>query len=172
MKKFIMLGYMGSGKSTVGKLLAKTINFPYKDLDEIIEMGANLSINKIFEQKGELFFRKLETQILAEIMQSQQSFVLSLGGGTPCYGKNLDLIKTHNATSIYLKVPLKLLAARLTKENQKRPLLKNLGEVTIEEFIAKHIFERGHYYSQATRIITGENKTPEEIVAEIMNYSK
>lgn len=172
MKKIVLLGYMGSGKSTIGKLLATTINSPYKDLDEIIEKETDLSIKNIFEQKGEVFFRKLETRILTELLRSEERFVLSLGGGTPCYGNNMQLIKNQNTISFHLKASNETLSNRLLNQTHERPLIKDLNKNTIGEFIAKHLFERNYFYNQATASIVTEDKTPAEIVGEILNYSK
>ena len=103
MKKIILLGYMGCGKSTIAKLLANSTSFSYLDLDEIIEKNENASVKNIFSEKGEIYFRKLEHQILEKLINNQESFILSLGGGTPCYSNNHEFLKSSNVISIYLK---------------------------------------------------------------------
>jgi shikimate kinase len=167
MKKIILVGYMGSGKSTIGKLLADKINFSSYDLDNRIEKDENLSISEIFEQKGELYFRKLERQVFESILDKNLNIVLSLGGGTPCYYDNHELLNSENVISIYLKASIETLFERLKTEKLTRPLLSNLDEKEKKEFIAKHLFERSFFYNHANYSISVDTKSPEMIVAEI-----
>lgn len=167
MKKIILLGYMGCGKSTIAKLLANKLNLPYLDLDEIIENRTNSSVNKLFSEKGELYFRKLEHEIFSELMKNPDSFVLSLGGGTPCYANNHELLKGENVFSIYLSGSIATLYGRLKNENENRPLIANKSEEEMKEFIAKNLFDRSYYYNQAQYKVTIDEKTVVEIVAEI-----
>ncbi len=168
MKKIILLGYMGSGKSIVGKLLADKINFSSYDLDTYIEKEQNLTVSKIFEQKGELYFRKLEHQVFKTILDKNQNLVLSLGGGTPCYYDNHLFFNSKNVISIYLKASIETLFERLKKSDLSRPLLSELIENDKKEFIAKHLFERSYFYNQAKFSIYVDKKTPEIIVDEIV----
>lgn len=167
MNKIILLGYMGSGKSTIAKLLSKRINYSYSDLDKIIEQELNLTINEIFEQRGEIYFRKKEHQVLQQLLQCDENRIISLGGGTPCYANNMEMIHSQNCTSFYLKVSLDKLNKKLTKKKSKRPLIANLGEDEMKEFVAKHLFERSFFYNQATHTINTDGKSKDEIVAEI-----
>ncbi len=167
MKKIILLGYMGSGKSTIGKLLADKINFSSYDLDSSIENEQNLTVSKIFEQKGELYFRKLEHQIFKTILNKNHNLVLSLGGGTPCYYDNHLFLNSDDVISVYLKASVETLLERLKNNDASRPLLLNLDEEERKEFIAKHLFERSYFYSQAKFTISIGGKSPEMIVAEI-----
>lgn len=172
MGKIILVGYMASGKTTVGKLLAESTGFDCKDLDSIIEQESNLSVKEIFKQRGELFFRKLEAKILTELLSADSNMVLSLGGGTPCYGNNIDLLKQNDIITVYLKAKVDTLAKRLRSNSENRPLIFDQSGDELEEFIAKHLFERGYYYNQSTITVNTDNKNPEEIAAEIMAYSK
>lgn len=167
MKKIILLGYMGCGKSTIAKLLANKLNLPYLDLDEIIEKRTNSSVNKLFSEKGELYFRKLEHEIFSELMKNPDRFVLSLGGGTPCYANNHELLKGENVFSIYLSGAIATLYGRLKNENENRPLIANKSEEEMKEFIAKNLFDRSYYYNQAQYKVTIDEKTVGELVAEI-----
>lgn len=168
MDKIVLLGYMGSGKSTIGKLLAKTINFKYKDLDKIIEKDLDLSINEIFKQKGELYFRKKEHQVLRELLQSDKRMIISLGGGTPCYANNMEMIRADkNVISIYLKASIGKLYNRLRTRKAARPLIAHFTDAELEEYIAKHLFERSYFYNMATHTIITEDKPNEVIVDEI-----
>ena len=104
MKKTIFLiGYMGSGKSVIGKKLSNSILYSFYDLDNFITTNEGITINEIFEQKKELYFRKIEREYLNELINKDEHKVISLGGGTPCYSDNMDLIlNTSNSDSIYL----------------------------------------------------------------------
>ncbi len=115
----------GCGKSTFGKKLANKLKCPFLDLDNYIENKTNLSVAELFSQKGEHYFRDLETSCLNEIITAQKKLVLSLGGGTPCYNNNIELIK-QSGTSIYLDAPVKLLADRIMSSENVRPMFKHL----------------------------------------------
>ena len=167
MKKIVLLGYMASGKSEIGKLVSKKMNLPFFDLDYLIENELSKSINQIFEEKGEIFFRKKEHEVFVAKIKTNESYVLSLGGGTPCYANNHELLKNDGITSIYLKASIATLAERLKRNTTKRPLLQNLSESELSDYIAKHLFDRSFYYNQAKFTITVDGKSPLEIVAEI-----
>jgi shikimate kinase len=167
MQKVILVGYMGSGKSVIAKLLANKINYLCYELDDLIEKKADLNIESIFSQKGELYFRKLEHEIFADKMSSKESFVLSTGGGTPCYFGNHELLQKNQCVSIYLKASIDTLCNRLEKERSNRPLLAQLDSSEMKEFIAKHVFERSYFYHQAKHILDVDDKSPEELVEEI-----
>ncbi|MDD3723627.1 MAG: shikimate kinase, partial [Lutibacter sp.] len=94
--KIVLLGYMASGKSAVGRILSEKLNIQFIDLDSFIEEKEQLSISEIFETKGEIYFRKIEGIYLQELLNSKESTVISLGGGTPCYGNNIDLIENKS----------------------------------------------------------------------------
>ena len=166
--KVVLLGYMGSGKSSIGKVLAKTLNLPFIDLDEYIEYQEKLSISEIFRTKGEIYFRKIEGLYLKEILQLKYDAVISLGGGTPCYGKNLELIQ-QNSKSIYLKASIDAILSRLKNELTQRPLIAEIGIENLKEYIAKHLFERTSFYEKATHTVLVNSKSIEEIVEEINN---
>ncbi|MSP84264.1 MAG: shikimate kinase [Flavobacteriaceae bacterium] len=167
MKKIILLGYMGCGKSTIAKLLAAKVGLPYLDLDEIIEKKENSSLKNIFSEKGELYFRKLEHDILSDLIKNQDSFILSLGGGTPCYANNHELLKGENIFSIYLNGSVATLYNRLITANTERPLIANKSPEEMKEFIAKNLFDRSFYYNQAQHKINIDNKAVRSIVYEI-----
>ena len=167
MKKIILLGYMGCGKSTIAKFLAEKVDFPYLDLDEIIEKRENATVKNIFSEKGEIYFRKLEHDIFTELMKNQDSFIMSLGGGTPCYANNHELLKGENVVSIYLKGSVETLYERVRNENTQRPLIANKSPEEMKEFIAKNLFDRSFYYNQAQHKINIDNKAIGSVVSEI-----
>jgi len=165
--KIVLVGYMGSGKTTVGKLLSKELGIKFLDLDSYIEESLEMTIPAIFKHKGELFFRKKEHEYLKEVLTKKNNFILSTGGGTPCYAKNMESILENTLAVFYLKVSIPGLIERLLKEKEHRPLIKDLSDEDLPEFLGKHLFERSPFYSQATHTIVSDKKTPEEIVAEI-----
>lgn len=169
MKKILVLGYMGSGKSIIGNLLAQKLEIPFKDLDQVIENRLEMSVSEIFEVKGEIYFRKIEHQIFNELMQDEESLVLSLGGGTPCYSNNHLLLSGPATVSFYLNASIDTLFSRLLSERQNRPLIANLDDVAFKEYIAKHLFDRSYFYNQATFKMMVNNKTPQQIIEELMS---
>lgn len=159
---------MASGKSTISKLLAKKLEMDTIDLDDYIVDREGLSIKEIFKNKGEIYFRKQENKYLSELLNSNKTFVLALGGGTPCYANNMDLIK-NKAKSFYLKANINTLFHRLQQEKAARPLISQLNDEKLKEFIAKHLFERAPYYDLASHIINIDDKSIESITEEIQS---
>ncbi len=164
----VLIGYMASGKSSIGKKLAKKLNLSFIDLDESISEREAMSIPAIFRTKGEIYFRKIEAALLSELLQVEDDFILAVGGGTPCYGNNMETI-TKNATSFYLRATIQTIYNKLIKQKNKhkRPLISTIANDDLKEFIAKHLFERSQYYEQATATISIDDKTKKEIVTEI-----
>jgi len=169
--KIVLIGYMGSGKSVFGKLLAGETGLSFIDLDEEIEKREGVKLQELFRTKGEIYFRKLENRVLKEILSSGDSFVMATGGGTPCYGDSMETIKNApNTTSVYLKSSVTSLASRLFPERGFRPLIAHLETMEkLQEFIGIHLFERAHFYNRADVSVETENKSPEEIVSELKN---
>ncbi|KIA83030.1 shikimate kinase [Kaistella solincola] len=161
-----LIGYMGSGKSHISKLLSDKMNLKLIDLDKEIIARHNMPIAEIFEKKGEIFFRKQERAILDEILDTEKSCILSVGGGTPAYYENISLIN-EKSTSVYLRTSVKILTERLLKQKQKRPLIAKIPDEQLPEFIGQHLFERQQFYSQAKHTVITDNKSPEEICREI-----
>lgn len=166
--KIILIGYMASGKSTIGKLISEDLCIPFYDLDCLIETNLNLKINEIFEQKGELFFRKKERETLIEFLNTTNDFVLALGGGTPCYYDNFELYQSSNIHSIYLKSSVPTLLSRLESQKDSRPLVSRFNKDELQDFVAKHLFERSYFYHQVETVISIDDKIESEIVAEIL----
>lgn len=160
--KYFLIGYMGSGKSSLGKMLSETLNLPFYDLDAYIEREENLSIAEIFKTKDEIYFRRLEHKKLKELLVKKEPMVLALGGGTPCYAGNMDML-LENGTSVYLQYPLEVLVDRLWLAKEQRPVIAHLEtKKLLEDFVRKHLFERAPYYMQATYKVKLEHETPEE----------
>ncbi|TDD97372.1 shikimate kinase [Flavobacterium cellulosilyticum] len=169
MRKIILLGYMGCGKSTIAKTLSNTTKIPFVDLDKSIEERANLTVNEIFEQDGEIYFRKLEHDIFIELLNSPEDLIIGLGGGTPCYANNHELLNGDAVLSIYLKASVATLFDRLVANKSKRPLIADKSEEEMKEFIAKHLFDRSYYYNQAQHKVNVDGRSIEQTVNEILN---
>ena len=165
--KLVLVGYMGSGKSVIAKKLSEKLQILYVELDDLIEQRQKKSIKLIFEQDGELFFRKLEHQIFKELLDSDANLIISTGGGTPCYYDNYKFLNAKNVSSIYLKASVDTLTDRLVSEQNNRPLLANLSQIELQDFVAKHLFERSFYYHKAHFIVDVDNKIVEAIAQEI-----
>lgn len=167
----VLVGYMASGKSAVGKLLSSQLKLKHIDLDDFIEKKEQLSISEIFKKKGEVYFRKKETEYLKELLKKSDNYCISTGGGTPCYGNNMEIIQKF-ATSIYLKTSIHEIYKRLKFAKNKRPLIAHLSNDSLLEFIGKHLFERAPFYQKATATVLTDKKSTNEVVALIRNYTK
>ena len=163
------MGYMGCGKSTLGPLISNQNSLPFIDLDQYIERNEKSTITSIFENRGEIYFRKKERLYLEHFFLNQSSFIISLGGGTPCYFDNIDYINLKDETiSVFLKSSPKELANRLYDKKNNRPLISHIqSKEQLEEYIAKHLFERLPYYEKAKKTIITDNKSIKSLVEEI-----
>ncbi|WP_417236753.1 shikimate kinase [Bizionia paragorgiae] len=168
--KIIILGYMASGKSFIGKQLAKKANYQFIDLDNYIEEKENKSVKSIFETQGELYFRKVERNYLMELLDGKDDVVISLGGGTPCYYNNMVLIKSaSNTRSVYLRASIPTLVTRLKSEKEQRPLISHIEtDDLLTEFIGKHLFERSNFYNLSD-ITINANNSAEIILKELQD---
>ena len=159
---------MASGKTTAARLLAKKLQLPYKDLDEVIENRTGKTISQLFKEDGEIKFRKLEHEVLNEIVNGTDDFVLGLGGGTPSYANNHEVLKREDVLSVYLKTGISEIVNRLRLQKGTRPLIDALKDEELDEFVGQHLFERSYYYHHAKHVITTDGKLPEEITDEII----
>lgn len=167
----VLIGYMASGKTSVGKILAEKLSYKFIDLDDFIEEKENATVKEVFKNKGEIYFRKVETENLKELLSlKDDDMVLSLGGGAPCFGDNMEsVLNAQNAISIYLKGSVTFLSKKLLNKRSKRPLIAHIEKIEdMSEFVGKHLFERMPFYSRATKHITIDNKTKPDIVEEIL----
>ena len=153
--KIFLIGFMGSGKSTAGRKLASHLGWSFVDLDEKIEKTEGMKIPDIFSCKGEPYFRQLEAKALKG-MKSETNTVISTGGGTPCFGDNMDFMLSSGLT-IYIKMTPASLKRRLAGSSEGRPLLKDIGRKDLQEYIAAKLEEREKWYSRAEITIDGSN---------------
>ncbi len=163
--KIALIGYMGAGKSSVAQILSKKMKLDFIDLDYEIEKYTGYTITETIFNKGELYFRKLEREILKQVL-TKDNFVVSTGGGTPCYYDNMDLLNANSA-SIYINVSIPTLYGRLEADKDARPLIAHLEGDALKEFIAKHLFERRDFYEKAIFTVKADGKSAEELSEEI-----
>lgn len=163
-----LMGFMGAGKTTLGKELARNIGFKFVDLDADIEKAEKSTIAGLFAQKGEEYFRRKEKQYLKKITEQYQDAIIALGGGTPCFNNNLDYIN-ENGVSVYIEVPEEILVQRLLPEREKRPLLKNLSDAELGNYIAELLSKRLAYYQKADIIHTFGN-SPTDLLIELTKF--
>ncbi|MBT8278029.1 MAG: AAA family ATPase [Bacteroidia bacterium] len=166
----VLIGYMASGKSVVGQELALKLNYDFIDLDTYIESEDNRNISEIFKDSGEIYFRTLESKCLKQLISNADNTVLALGGGTPCYGDNLDsILKNEKCITIYLQASLPTLVKRLKNEKSTRPIIAKIkSEEALLEFIGKHLFERSAFYNRAQIKITTDNESMDAIIEKII----
>jgi shikimate kinase len=168
--QLVLLGYMGSGKSSVGKLLSETLHYDFADLDTCIESSEEAVIYDVFKDKGEIYFRRKEAAVLKDLLSEKNKLVVATGGGTPCYGTVMDdLLAEENVVTIYLKYSLETLTNRLFDERKDRPLIAHLDTKNLlNDFIRKHLFERSFYYQKAAIILECDTLSVKEIVEKII----
>lgn len=155
-RNIYLLGFMGSGKSYWGRLLAKALDWSFFDLDAVIEETEKCTIKEIFASKGEAYFRTLEGKCLRNISKTTTPSIIALGGGTPCFGENMSWIQRHGI-SIFLNPPIHILVERLKKESEHRPLLAGKDEDALQQFIEEKLNDRLCFYKQANYIISETN---------------
>lgn len=159
---------MGSGKTHWGKKLSQKLNLPFFDLDEQIIANEGKSVEEIFIEYGEEYFRLLEKDVLHILTESHESFIMACGGGTPCFFNNIDYLK-RNGLSIWINTSVDVLYKRLLVDSAKRPLIKNLTDQELRDFICKKFSDRKIFYQQAELVIDDELICLEEFVEKIFH---
>ncbi|MDD2489079.1 MAG: shikimate kinase [Bacteroidales bacterium] len=164
--RIFLVGFMFSGKSTVGKLLAKSMGYEHIDTDHMFESLYNISINDFFEKYGQDLFRELEHKLLLTLIE-KDNIVISTGGGLPCFHNNMELIK-QNGISIHINMSFKSIIHRQKKSKKNRPLLKNKSQEEIEIFLQDLLAKRIDIYNQSNIIIKGEDLSIKELKEKIL----
>ena len=159
--RIFLIGFMGCGKTTLGKKLAKNLNYNFIDLDSYIEKTTNKTITEIFENKGEKKFRIVEKESLMEVCK-KDNLVIATGGGTPCFFDNMQKI-LDNGKAIYLKMEIEDLLERLETEKSQRPLIENKSAKELENFIRNKLSEREYFYKKSNYILQGKSICEKEI---------
>ena len=147
MTRIFLLGYMGAGKTTLGRALATTLGLQFIDLDCYIEERFRKTISQIFAEKGEEEFRNIERRMLHEVGEFED-VIISTGGGTPCFFDNVEYMNAQG-TTVFLDVPVERLFIRLSIARHKRPLIKEKNDGQLREFIAEQLEKRLPHYSKA-----------------------
>jgi shikimate kinase len=163
--RIYITGFMGSGKTTAGKKLASRLKWSFIDLDHELEVAAGKSINDLFSESGEESFRKLESETLRNL-DIQKDTVISAGGGTPCFSDNMEFMN-NTGIVIYLRMTPGQLRNRLSAEEGRRPLLKDITKNNLLQYIEEEVSEREKYYNRASIIINGINLNINTLIREI-----
>ncbi|NDW09806.1 shikimate kinase [Dysgonomonas sp. 520] len=154
MERIFLIGYMGVGKTTLGKGLAKALNLEFVDLDLYIQARYQKTVTQLFEEYGEDGFRKIENKLLKEVSDFE-NVVISTGGGAPCFYDNIDIMNRKGKT-VYLKASTDLLHSRLLTCRDKRPLLQNKTDEELYNFIKENLRKREPFYSKAKYTLEAE----------------
>ena len=162
--RIFLIGFMGSGKTHWGTRIAEKLQIPFYDLDAVIVNSEGMSISEIFVNKGEEYFRYMEKKTLEDLVAREENFVLSAGGGTPCFFNNIDFMK-RNGKVLWLNTSLEALNQRLIKEKMSRPLLKGITEMGLRAYIIRKLSERKMYYEQADLMVHEETTDLESFIS-------
>jgi shikimate kinase len=160
-ERIFLIGFMGCGKTTLGRKLAARLGYDFMDLDHVLEAQAGMTIADYFTNHGEDAFRTLESEVLKQTKYPDR-VVVSTGGGLPCFFDNMDWMNVHGKT-IYIKLSPKTLATRLENEKTHRPLLREKHGEALVAFIAEKLEERDKFYSKANIIADGLSLTAEKV---------
>ena len=160
---------MGAGKTVIGRRIAKSLNLSFYDLDEEIESRYKMSVSAIFQKYDEACFRKLETTVL-ESFSKQDNFVLSCGGGTPCFGNNMEMMNSIG-TTIYIKLPVCELAGRIANSYHKRPLTEGKTMKELTEYVTTTLAAREPFYSMAKITVDGAGTDKDGLEERIMKFN-
>ena len=166
--KLFLIGFMGSGKTYWGRQLSQKLNLPFFDLDEQIVNAESKAITEIFSSEGEEYFRLKEKEILHIITESHTTFVMSCGGGAPCYFNNIEYMN-QAGTTVWINATIDTLFKRLLMEKEQRPLLKDLSDDSLKTFIKKKFSDRKIYYEQADLIIEDEDITLDHFIEKVFH---
>jgi len=156
-----MIGFMGSGKSTLGRQLALQSGWLFRDLDLLIEKTDGRTVPQIFRESGETYFREIEAAALRNISAATDT-VVACGGGTPCYKGNMKFMNRSGIT-IYLKLDAHLLTERLLKAKKIRPLIRKMNPDELEKYVNDLLDSRENYYNRASLIVDGLVAAPDKL---------
>ena len=159
--RIFLIGFMGSGKTTIGSQLARKMAFEFVDMDQLIEETAGMTVPEIFEELGEEVFRSWEHKILLELCQKEK-IVVATGGGASCHGTMMSTMNANGVT-VYIKLSPSALKDRLTRARTERPLIRGKSESELLQYIRTTLEAREVYYSQANYIVDGDKIDPENL---------
>ncbi len=165
MSRIFLLGFMGCGKSTLGKKLAPMLQLEFLDLDAEIEKKESLKIRQIFEQKGEHYFREIEKKMLDKFFAGD-NFLLAVGGGTPCFFDNIEKMNQSGIT-VYIQLPAITLVQRIENSKTERPLLKDLTNEKLKQKVEEMLKMREEFYLQSKIVWNPLNESIKGLVSRI-----
>lgn len=154
MIRIFLTGYMGAGKTTLGKAFARKLNLPFVDLDWYMEERFHKTVGELFVERGEAGFRELEKNMLHEV-GAFEDVVISTGGGAPCFFDNMDFMN-RNGKTVFLNVHPDVLFRRLRVAKQQRPILQGKHDDELKEFIIRALEKRTPFYSQAQYVFNAD----------------
>lgn len=170
MKPLFLVGYMGCGKSTIGRKLSRALHISFVDTDNCIEEREGATVFDIFHYEGEERFREIEREVLEEVIRREEASVVSTGGGLPAWGDNMERMNEVGRT-VYLKRSAENIASRLSPYGrQKRPRLRGLNDEELVLFMRDDMAKRDPFYSRAVQVVACEGKSDEEIIREIIDF--
>lgn len=167
MTNLFFIGYMGSGKTTLGRAYARAVGYEFIDLDAYIEARFRCTVSQIFTDRGEDGFREIERNMLEEVANFENVLV-ACGGGTPCFFQNMAVMNQHGIT-IYLDASIDTLFRRLKVAKTKRPLLMNKSDEELRRFISENLERRLPYYQQAQKIFPTDHLESRDQIAQAVN---
>lgn len=158
-----LIGFMGSGKTTLGRPLASRLGYEFLDLDKVIEEGEGATVGEIFAARGEEYFRTLERRYLQDIIVHGGNAVVSTGGGTPCFNGNMELMNTNGIT-VYLKLSPGMLADRLMAARVCRPLLAGKSPEELLQYIVDTLAVREEHYERANVVVANPSRDVAKLI--------
>ncbi|HPF65387.1 shikimate kinase [Lentimicrobium sp.] len=167
-KPVFLIGYMGSGKSTAGRKLARMLGYAFEDTDELIAAMTGKTIEEIFDNEGEDAFRTLEHSVIRSLT-GRVNTVIATGGGAPCYFDNLSLMLRSGIT-VYIKLNPVSIVKRLSQSKTNRPLIKKTGQDQLLPWVTQHLEQRALFYEKAHIIFKGESPDLNELAGMIKSY--
>ncbi len=167
--KIFLIGYMGCGKSTIGRMLAQRLGFGFLDMDSEVERISGMTVGELFSARGEDEFRRLEREVLARVAGRDGNLVVATGGGVPCFFDNMEVMNRSGLT-VYFKMSPEKLASRLERGKRKRPLLRDKSAEELTGFIRENLGRREARYAEAKLVIDGDGVTDEYIAGHVQRW--
>lgn len=161
-----LIGFMGVGKTTIGKCLSRKLGLPFQDTDMLIEALTGLTVEEIFNTQGEAYFRQKEQEVIQNLAKGQ-SAVISTGGGLPCHFNNM-LVLLHSGYVVYLNAKPAFLVSRLLASKKSRPLISGLNKDDLYTFVNERLSLREQYYLRANLIVDATAKSLNEVVKSVV----
>lgn len=164
-----LIGYMGCGKSSIGRTLAKRMDYVFVDMDSEIERECEMTVSEIFATHGESYFRERESEVLQKVAHRGDNIVVATGGGVPYFGNNMQVMKSMGV-AVYFKMSPAKLVQRLVHGRDKRPIIREKSDSELLEFICDNLIRREPFYLQASLVIDCDGVSDDYIARHVINY--